>query len=137
MNKLMNKTNKIHRSLALTIVASVFALAAGGCWYAVAGAGAYAGYRFVDGEYKGVLRADLADSIRATRAAFEDLEIREQSFEDSAGSAAISGVSGGDRGVHVKLEAQGKGDTNIRIRIDTFGDQSYSQLLVDKINAHL
>lgn len=133
----MNKLNKIHRTLALTILVPVFALAAGGCWYAVAGAGAYAGYRFVDGEYKGVLRADLADSIRATRAAFDDLEIREKFFEESAGSATISGVSGGNSDVQVKLEAAGKGDTNIRVRIDTFGDQSYSQIVVDKINAHL
>jgi len=129
--------SKIHRSIALTILASVLTLTAGGCWYAVAGAGAYAGYRFVDGEYKGVIRADLPSAIKATRAAFDDLGIREEGMFESEGVATISGVSSGSREVQVKLEAVSDDATNVRVRVDTFGDKSFSQLVVDKINAEL
>ena len=121
----------------LTILVSVFTLSAGGCWYAVAGAGAYAGYRFIDGEYKGVVRTDLKGAIKATRAAFDDLDIREKSFEQSDGSATLEGVSTGNRDVQVMFEGAGDDATNVHIRVDTFGDQSFSQLVMDKINANL
>ncbi len=129
--------NRLHRSLVLTILVPVFGLSIGGCWYAVAGVGAYAGYRFVDGEYKGVLKGDLAASIKATRAAFGDLEIREKSFNESDATTVLEGESTGGRGVTVKLESAGADATNVRVRVDTFGDESFSQLVVDKINAHL
>ncbi|MCB9837801.1 MAG: DUF3568 family protein [Phycisphaeraceae bacterium] len=128
---------KSHRVAALFILAPIVGLASGGCWYVAAGAGAYAGYRFVDGEYKGVVHASLSDTARATRAAFKDLEIREKSVEQDSENATIKGVSTGDKDVSVRLERAGKNDTNIRVRIDVFGDQSYSQIVVDKINENL
>lgn len=129
--------NKLNRSIMCTILAGATSLAAGGCWYAVAGAGAYAGYRFVDGEYKGVVKAELDDAVKATRAAFKDLDIREKSFEESEGHATFQGESPSNTDVQVKLEYAGEDATNVRIRIDTFGDKSYSQIVVDKINANL
>ncbi len=129
--------NKLQRSLVCTIVLPMIACAAGGCWYAVAGAGAYAGYRFVDGEYHGVVQANLDKSVKATHAAFEDLNIRETSIEEADGKATLRGESEGNRDVRVTLEYAGDDSTNVKIRVDTFGDQSFSQIIVDKINDNL
>jgi len=135
----MSKWNRAvcRRVAAASLVLSSMAIGLGGCWYVAAGAGAYAGYTYVNGEYKGVIKADLDDSVRATRAAFEDLEIREKSYEESATGATIEGVSTGNRGVRVKLEGAGDNATNVRVRVDTFGDKSFSQLVVDEINGNL
>jgi len=129
--------NKLQRTLACSIVLPAIACAAGGCWYAVAGAGAYAGYRFIDGEYHGVIRADRENAVKATRAAFDDLGIRETSVEESDGSTTIKGESEGNHDVRVTLEDAGDDATNVSVRIDTFGDQSFSQIVVDKINDNL
>lgn|GEM_PF-6795113 len=127
--------SKLQRSILLSILVPVFALAPAGCRFA--GAGAYGGYRFVNGEYKGVVDADLVTTVQATRAAFDELDIRETMIRKVGSVARIEGLSTGYRTVRVTLEAAGDTTTNARVRVDTFGDKSFSQIVMEKINANL
>lgn len=101
---------------------------------AAAGAGTFA---YVKGELKASESAPLPKVYDASLAAMHNLEFAVTSQEKDALSAKIVARAVGDKKVQVNLKKTTEGVTEIRIRVGTFGDETTSRLILDKIKSGL
>ena len=103
---------------------------------AAAGAGA-AGYAYVNGELKSTESASLEQTTRATLAAMKDLEYPVTSQAKDALSAELTARNASDKKIVVRLKKISDTTTEVRIRVGTFGDESLSRVVLEKIKKHL
>ena len=103
---------------------------------AAAGAGA-AGYAYVSGELKSTESATLAETYKASLAAMKDLEFPVISQTKDALEAQVTARNSSDKKIVVKLTKASGTATEVRIRVGTFGDESISRLILEKIKKHL
>ena len=109
-----------------------------GCGAVVAGAAAGAGaVAYVRGELKATQEAPLDDVVKATQAAIAELRFTLTSSDADAVSARFAASTAGDKKIVVALEKVSDVLTEIRIRVDVFGDEELSRIILDKIKAHL
>jgi succinate dehydrogenase/fumarate reductase flavoprotein subunit len=109
-----------------------------GCGAVVAGAAAGAGaVAYVRGELKATHEAPLDDVVKATQAAIADLRFTLTSSDADAVSARFAASTADDKKIVVNLKKVTAALTEIRIRVDIFGDEELSRLILDKIKAHL
>ncbi len=111
-----------------------------GCILVAAGAGAAAGvgtYAYVSGELKTTLDAPLDRTWAATQAAMKDLNYPITSEQKDALEARLIARTAADKKVTVKLVKVTNNTTEVRVRVGTFGDESLSQLILEKIKARL
>jgi hypothetical protein len=101
---------------------------------AAAGAGTVA---YVNGELKDTEGVAYDKVYGATLTAMNDLQYAVVGKEKDAVNAKITARTGSDKKVEVKLAKQSATVTEIRIRVGTFGDESLSRQILDKIKAHL
>ncbi len=101
---------------------------------AAAGAGTFA---YVKGKLKASESAPLPKVYDASLAAMQNLEFAVTTQEKDALSARIVARAVGDKKVQVNLKKATEGVTEIRIRVGTFGDESTSRLILDKIRSRL
>jgi hypothetical protein len=111
-----------------------------GCLLFVAGAAAGAGvgtYAYVNGEIKGSESAPLDRTWDATLAAMKDLQfpIIKQSKDALQGQLTARNAS--DTKIEINVKMMSKSTTEIRIRVGTFGDESLSRLILEKIKSHV
>ncbi len=117
--------------LAVLIVAGCGAVVVG----AAAGAGAVA---YVRGELEATEEAPLDDAVRATEAALkDDLKFPIHSKEADAVSARFTSETAAGKDIAINLRKTSPTLTKIRIRVDVFGDEDLSRLILDKIRGHL
>jgi Protein of unknown function (DUF3568) len=125
------------------VILAAAALANSGCLVVAAGvgAGAAAGYVYMEGNIHRSYAANLDDVQNATRTALADLgmPVVGESREGASGSLE-SRTTDGER-VRIFLNAQ-EGDpagplTRVGVRVATFGDRPVSERLLDQIGAHL
>jgi Protein of unknown function (DUF3568) len=119
-------------------LATVLALGSG-CAVLLVGAAAGAGvgtYAYVNGELKDSETVSVDAARNATLAAMKDLGYAVVGDQKDALTAKITAVSTGDKKVYVTLTKQSDTNTEIRIRVGTFGDQNLSQQILDKIKSH-
>lgn len=107
------------------------ALLAGG---AAAGAG---GYAYVNGELKTEEPASIDRVWNATLAAAGDLQLRTIESEKDRLNARLHAKSAGDRDIYVKLRSLSETETELRIRIDIFGDEEMSNRIRSEIEQRL
>jgi hypothetical protein len=117
-------------ALAL-LTGCVAALVAGGV---AAGAG---GVAYVNGELKSVESAPLDKAWKATQTAVQDLEFTVIDKHKDGLQAELRARTATDKKVRIKLEKAGESVTDIRIRVGTFGDESLSRGILDKIKQKL
>jgi len=89
------------------------------------------------GTYDAVVKAD---TIKATKAAAEVLEEMEFTILENK-SSEVDGVvkakTARDVPVNITVRTEGKGLSNVSIRVGDFGDEAMSLMILDKIKAEL
>ena len=109
-----------------------------GCGAVVVGAAAGAGaVAYVRGELKVTEEAPLDAVVEATRAAIQDLRFTLTGSEADAVSGQFTAQTANDKRIEINLKKVSDELTQIRIRVDIFGDEDLSRLIHDKIKAHL
>jgi succinate dehydrogenase/fumarate reductase flavoprotein subunit len=109
-----------------------------GCGALVAGAAAGAGaVAYVRGELKATQEAPLDDVVNATQAAIAELRFTLTSSEADAVSGRFAASTADDKKIVINLRKVTAALTEIRIRVDVFGDEELSRLILDKIKSHL
>lgn len=99
-----------------------------------AGAGTVA---YIRGELNAPLEASLDRSIAATKKAVEELKFHQISEKSDALTAEFQLRDAQDDSIRVLLKRQTDTLTNVSIRVGTFGDETLSQTVLDKIKKHL
>ena len=132
--------NAFHRGLlvggalfTLTFSSGCAALLLGG---AAAGAGAGA-VAYTRGELDSVQSASLDRTFQATRIAMQDLKFSETSSKVDAVEGVVEARTAMDRKVKIQLKRVSDNGTEVRIRIDNFGDEGISRQILDRIHAKL
>ncbi len=109
-----------------------------GCGAVVVGAAAGAGaVAYVRGELKATEEAPLDAVVKATRAAIQDLRFTLTGSEADAVSGQFTAQTANDKRIEINLKRVSDELTQIRIRVDIFGDEDLSRLIHDKIKANL
>jgi len=72
----------------------------------------------------------------ATLAAMNDMQYAVVDKSKDGVTAKILARTGGDKKIQVTLNKQSATVTEIRIRVGTFGDESLSRQILDKIKSH-
>ena len=101
---------------------------------AAAGAGAVA---YVRGELKSTEPAALDKAWAATLTAMSDLEFAVTTKEKDALSGRVIARGAGDKKIQVDLKSLGDRQTEIRIRVGLFGDETISRQVLGKIKNRL
>lgn len=129
-----------HKSaLALLLIVSILpgsigcgvALFAGG---AAAGAGSYA---YVTGELKASEAVSLENAYQAAQQAMSDLEFTVTDKEKDAFYAEVNARRASGKKIKIKLDKESNSLTRISIRVGTFGDESMSQKILERIKKHI
>jgi len=125
------------QTVALTALLAV----TGGCAAVVVGGvaagGAVGGYAYVNGEMQTTLDASMDRSWNASQAAMKDLQFPIKAREKDAVQAKLTASTAAGKSVVVKLKRLSDATTDVRIRVGTFGNESLSQLIIEKMRPHL
>jgi hypothetical protein len=124
--------------LLFALLAVVAALSSG-CLLFVAGAAAGAGvgtYAYVNGQLKATEGVTLDKAWNATLTAMSDLSYAVTEKQKTGLEGKLTARAPGDRKIQLKLEKKSDTVTEIAIRVGTFGDESLSRQILDKIKSH-
>lgn len=129
---------KWKQSLIFTFL-GITLLTISGCTLLLIGGAAAAGAGtaiYLMGELKATEAVPFDRAWNACEAGLVDLDFFITSREKDALSGVIIARGSGDRKITIKLNRQSDKVTEIRIRVDTFGDESLSRLILYKIKSH-
>ncbi len=111
-----------------------------GCLLLVVGGAAAAGAGtvvYVNGELKDSEAVSIQKAHAATLAAFKDLQFGVVGDVTKADTTTVSARTSSDKKVQVTLVKESATVTQIKVRVDVFGDESLSHQVLDKIKARL
>jgi hypothetical protein len=114
-------------------------VAASGCVLFVAGAAAGAGvgtYAYVNGDLEASEAVQFDKAWNASLAAMKDLDYSVTAKQKNALEAKLAARGAGDKKVQVKLKKTSDTVTQINIRVGTFGDETLSRQILEKIKSH-
>ncbi len=137
------KTSKFSsrlRVLRFGIAASllgVSALATSGCLAVAAGAGAGATVAYVRGDLDTTLNANFERSLAAVNAAVAQLKYAKVSEKRDALEATVIARNASDKRIELRLDVLSADATKLKIRVGTFGDETVTQAVLEKIKANL
>jgi hypothetical protein len=120
--------------LAALILASTAALQ--GC-VVVAVAAGVAGVAYVNGDLEATVEASPPKVVEASEAALKGMEIDVTSSEKSGIDGRVVGRSALNKKVEITVKRETDTTSKLSIRIDTFGDESLSRQIYDRIRAEL
>lgn len=109
----------------------------GGCMLAAVGAGAAGTVAYVKGDLGAVEAKKLDTVYDATKKALKQLELSVSVDTKDKISATIIARDSSDKKITVKLSAATEDSTNISIRFGTFGNETKSAMVYDKIKENL
>jgi len=118
----------------LTVAGSVFL---SGCMLAAVGAGAAGTVAYVKGDLEASEAKKLDVVYEATKKAMKDLELSITSDSKDALSATIVARDAQDKKATVRLGAITENSTSISVRFGTFGNETKSTMLYNKIKENL
>ena len=126
-------------STRLVILVSVFAAGAMLCSCVPTVVGGSQGYTvaYVAGELQASVEVGIDHASNGTEQALQDLGLVVTSRERDELSGSVVARGAEDKKVTVRLERQAPDRTLLRIRVGTFGDQSFSTAILDKIEERL
>ncbi len=121
-------------SLGLMLVAMVIT---SGCVALVVGAAVGAGtVAYVGGELKATDEVAFDRAWSATLKAMDDLQFKVTKQQKDALEGLLVARRADDTPVTVRVRKQGEKTTEIRIRVGTFGNETLSRTIHDKIKSH-
>lgn len=135
----MKILNAVRRVGVMVSLLALVALGAGCAVVAVgaaAGAGA-AGYAYVSGVLVSTESATLDRAWDATLAAMKDLQFPITSQRKDALQASLVARNAFDKKISIKLKKVSEQSTEVRIRVGTFGDETASRAILEKIKKRL
>ena len=125
--------------LVITPLLAVSLFLASGCAPMLVGAGAAAGagaVAYIEGELKATEAVTLDRAWNATQAAAQDLGLVTETRQKDAVSARLEARGPEDRKVTINLTSAAPEVTEIGIRVGTFGDEAFSQRILEQIRSH-
>ena len=129
----MNTSPKIW----LISVALGLAAAMSGCVAVVAGAAGAGAVAWVRGELQATVDASFETTARAAKHAIEQLKFARVSENEDALMSTIVARTSDDKKVEIKVSKVADHAAKVQIRVGTFGDESVSLAILDKIKANL
>ena len=125
-------------SKALPLVALILASTPvlSGCVVVAVAAGA-ATVAYVNGDLEATVEASPPRVVEASEAALKGMEIDVTSSEKSGIDGRVVGRSALNKKVEITVKRESDTTSKLSIRIDTFGDESLSRQIYDKIRAEL
>ena len=131
----MKRTHRI-----VLIVVGLMSVVSSGCALLLIGTGAAAGagtMAYLQGELKATREVTVEKATKAVELALKDLQFPITDRSKEAGRDKIVSRASGDKKVEITLKAITGANTEIRIRVGVFGDESISRLVLQKIDKHL
>ena len=125
------------KSISCIVLLSAFMLSIGGCVAVLVGTGAAAGVGYVKGDLEAVLEDDIDTVYDASLKAVKELELAVISKEKNALDARIISRTSTDKKINITLKRTDEDLTKLSIRIGTFGDETQSRTIYDKIKRNL
>jgi type IV secretory pathway TrbL component len=125
--------------MILSMLLAALFMAGSGCALLVIGAAAGAGAGtvvWVKGELKSTENVSLDRASRAALKAMADLGYGVGEKQQDRTSLTLTAYGAGDKKIHVALEETSANITEIRIRVNTFGDEALSRQILEKIRAN-
>lgn len=122
------------RSLALVATLAALLGAGTGCHAIRQASDSTVGY--VRGELDTTLAHRFSATVKATKAALEELKFTKVSANEDALLAVFIVRTADDRKVEIKVTQLAESMTKVQIRIGTFGDEPLSYRILDRINAN-
>ena len=133
------KTTK--QAVILILMLAVSPLILTGCLAAAAvGGGAVAGagtIAYIKGELKSTEGYSIDETWAATVAAIDELQFIVINKVKDAVSAELKAQTADNKTVNIELKRIANNLTEIKIRVDTFGDEALSRYILNKIQANL
>ena len=129
----------MNAKLSPIIVSGLLALVLGsGCVAAlVGGAAAGAGtVAYVRGELKSSEKVTLDVAYTAALEAMKDLQMTLEMQKKDAHSRTVKAHMAETTTIHNSVSKTGPAETRIRIRVGTFGDQTWSRSILDQMRKH-
>jgi hypothetical protein len=126
-----------NQQVILTLLAIGATVLLGGCMLAAVGAGAAGTVAYVKGDLEAVEAKKLDTVYDATKKALKQLELSVSVDTKDKISATIIARDSSDKKITVKLSAATEDSTNISIRFGTFGSETKSGMVLDKIKENL
>jgi hypothetical protein len=125
--------------LAMLAAVGVLVLTSGCVVVAVGAvaAGGVATYAYVNGQLETSLASPLDKTFAATQAAMKDLEFKVTKTTKDAVNAEVDSTTSDGKTITVVLKRVSEGTTEVHIRVDKFGDEKLSNLILEKIKGHL
>ncbi len=121
--------------LALLLVSPVVLVE--GCVVAAVGGGAAGTVAYIRGDLEAVEEKDIDAVYKATEKALEELGLVVSKKTKDALSAKIIARDAQDKKITIKLNATTEETTKLSIRIGTFGSETKSRLIYQKIRDNL
>jgi len=107
-----------------------------GCFLVAAGAAA-GGVFYAKGDLEAIVDGKPGDIAAATEKAFTEMNISKRSAVSSGLDAEVVGRTAADKNVIVKVKAKTDKQSDVSIRIGTFGDENLSRILLNRIRKKL
>ena len=109
-----------------------------GCAAVIIGGAAGAGtYAYVKGELKATENASLDRVWNASLSALSELEFTVTTRQKDALQGRLVARTASDKRVEIDLKKLSENQTEIRVRVGTFGDEDLSKLIIQKIERGL
>jgi hypothetical protein len=121
---------------AVVGISAAFFMTMSGCLAPTAGAGERFGVAtYVRGDLEASLAKDFNSVLDATHKAIKELGFAEISAKkEGLGTVVMTRATGGQK-IEISITPAGKDLTDIKIRVDLFGDEQLSRSLLDRIKA--
>jgi hypothetical protein len=123
----------------LTVLAAVLVLAPAlaGCLAVAIGGAAVGTIAYVNGALVETVDATPEKVVAATEKAFASLKLTLISKNSSGLEGKVVGRTSNDKSVKVSVKATGTKTSEVTIRIDIFGDEAQSRILLETIEKNL
>ena len=128
--------NRAMRVLGLLLVMGIILTSQSGCLVAAAGAAAGT-VAYVKGDLGAIVDGNVEQTFAAAKAAVEELGMPILTAYSSGQEGHVEARHGTDNKVTVNITGQTEKASKVSIRVGTFGNESVSQQVLDKIKANL
>jgi hypothetical protein len=125
------------KNAGLTIlILSAALLMNSGCALLVGGAAGAGTVAYLKGELKTNEDVPINKVFDATQAALKEMGLTVQKFEKAVDSAQVTAITADDKTIKINLKKRNDYLTELSIRVGTFGDESLSKKILEKIRKH-
>jgi hypothetical protein len=108
-----------------------------GCLLVAVGAAGAGAVAYVKGDLTATVAHPVDPVTRATERAIDQLQLVKVNESHDQFSAALTARTSDDKKVEIKITQNSDDTTKINIRVGTFGDESLSRAILEKIKGNL